>query len=46
MSPTHANISQVAPRLWIGGDLATQQPTLAAVQLHEIADLGITDIVD
>ncbi|GAB2631912.1 hypothetical protein GCM10027270_20130 [Nocardioides ginkgobilobae] len=46
MSPTHANISQVAPRLWIGGDLATHQPTLAAVQLHEIADLGITDIVD
>ena len=46
MSPTHANISRVAPRLWIGGDLATQQPTLAAVQLHEIAGLGITDIVD
>ena len=46
MNPTHANISQVAPRLWIGGDLATQHPTLAAVQLHEIADLGITDIVD
>lgn len=46
MNPTHANISQVTPRLWIGGDLATQHPTLAAIQLHEIADLGITDIVD
>lgn len=46
MNPTHANISQVAPRLWIGGDLATQQPILAEVQLHEIADLGVTDIVD
>ncbi len=42
MNPTHANISQVTPRLWIGGDLATQQPTLAAIQLREIADLGIT----
>lgn len=46
MKPAHANISQVAPGLWIGGDLATQQPTLAAVQLREIAGLGITTIVD
>lgn len=46
MTPTHANISQVAPGLWIGGDLATHQPTLAAVQLREIAALGITTIVD
>lgn len=38
MNPTHANISQVAPRLWIGGDLAAQQPTLAAVQLTDIVD--------
>lgn len=46
MTPTHANISQVAPGLWIGGDLATHQPTLAAVQLRKIAGLGITTIVD
>lgn len=46
MTPNHANISQVAPRLWIGGDLASHQPTLAAVQLREITDLGITTIVD
>lgn len=46
MTPTHANISQVVPGLWIGGDLASQRPTLAAVQLREITALGITTIVD
>ncbi len=42
----HANVSQVTSNLWIGGDLAVEQPTLAATQLAELDALGITDIVD
>lgn len=44
--PVHANVSRVTSNLWIGGDLAVQHPTLAAVQLSELLDLGITDVVD
>lgn len=46
MRPVHANISQVTPSIWIGGDLETLRPTLAGLQLGEIEELGITDIVD
>lgn len=42
----HANASQVTPGLWIGGDLETRSPTLAHVQLNELAGAGITAIVD
>jgi len=42
----HANISQVTSQLWIGGDLEVRRPTLAAAQLNELDDIGITDIVD
>lgn len=42
----HANASQVAPELWIGGDLETRSPTLAHVQLNELEGAGITSIVD
>lgn len=41
-----ANASQVAERLWIGGDLETRDEELAAVQLDELAAAGITDILD
>ena len=44
--PIHANVSQVAPNLWIGGDLQVRQLTVGEVQLAELVDLGITDIVD
>ena len=42
----YANISQVTSQLWIGGDLETRNPTLAAVQLEELDTLGITQILD
>ena len=46
MRPVHANISQVTPSIWIGGDLETLRPAFAGLQLGEIEELGITDIVD
>lgn len=45
-TPLHANVSQVATNLWVGGDLETGRPTLASIQLAELGALGITDIVD
>lgn len=49
--PTHtglryANADQVAPRLWIGGDLETSRPALARAQLDELEQAGVTDILD
>lgn len=32
--------------LWVGGDLETKRPSLAAVQLAELESLGVTHIVD
>lgn len=45
-SPVHANVSQITSNLWVGGDLETRQPSLAAVQLAELESLGVTHIVD
>lgn len=45
-TPTYANISQLTGNLWVGGDFEVPRPELAAAQLAEVDDLGITDIVD
>jgi hypothetical protein len=42
----YANADQVAPRLWIGGDLESTRPALARAQLDELDRAGVTDIVD
>lgn len=42
----YANAHQVAERLWIGGDLAIQDPGYAHLQLNELDKHGITDIMD
>ncbi len=41
-----ANLHFVTPQLAVGGDLSASDPRLAARQLDEIVELGITHVVD
>ena len=44
--PLHANINFVTPRLAVGGDLSSYDDELAARQLDELVELGVTHVVD
>ena len=41
-----ANVSGLTDNLWVGGDLEVRDPELALAQLDELAEAGISDIVD
>lgn len=41
-----ANAAFVTPQLLVGGDLDTQDPALAADQLRELVDVGVTHVLD
>lgn len=43
---TYANASRLADGLWVGGDLESTDQELATRQLDELADEGVTDIID
>ena len=43
---TTANASYVTDRLLVGGDLDTRDEQLAASQLHELVEAGVTHLVD
>lgn len=42
----YANLHFVTPQLAVGGDLDVHDPELAAMQMAEISELGITHLVD
>ena len=41
-----ANLHFVTPKLAVGGDLSSEDEGLSRLQLKEIADRGITHVVD
>jgi dual specificity phosphatase 3 len=43
---TTANAAFVTPHLLVGGDLDTQDPGLAADQLRELVEAGVTHVLD
>lgn len=42
----HANVNQITANLWVGGDLEVRSPSIAATQLDELDNAGITAILD
>ena len=46
LTASYANLHFVTPTLAIGGDVELRDPVLAGQQLDEIAELGITHVVD